>query len=104
MSALAKILSEDDKLEFGQVEEFTPEFISQLGNEAELDKVLFRIMKPHAYAARSEWEKRKNEQKKREEWLAVIVDHQNSLRLSQDRIRQLASKDPAQNNGGAVSR
>jgi catechol-2,3-dioxygenase len=108
MSTLAKILSEDEKLEFAQVEEFTPEYINQLGNEAELDKVLFRIMKPHAHAARNDWEKRKTEQKKREEWLEVIVKNQNSLRMAQDRIKQLVTNSkeasPAGNFAGVVSR
>ncbi len=102
MSTLAKVLSEDeDKLEFAQVEEFTPEFINQLGNEAELDKVLFRILKPHAHAARTEYEKRKTQQKTREEWLQVIVNNQNNLRVTQDRIRQLASKQAEQNSSGS---
>lgn len=100
MSTLAKILSEDEKLEFAQVEEFSPEYISQLGNEAELDQVLFRIMNPHAFTARNDYEKKKAERKKREEWLQVIVNNQNNLRMAQDKIKQLASGMKDQNQGG----
>lgn len=99
MPTQAKVLSEEEeKLHMTQVEEFSPEYLQDFGNQEELDQILFRLMQPHAYTARSEFEKRKSQQEQRKKWLDTILNNQTALHMTQDKVRQLADATRNQNN------
>lgn len=102
MPSIAKILSDEEheKLELTQVEEISPEFVQDFGNQEELDQVLFRIMKPHAFVARNEYLKRKQEQERHKKWLDTITNGQLNLRVTQDLVKELANKSRNQNGNG----
>ena len=101
MPTLAKILSEEEeKLELAEVENITPEFIQDFGNQENIDDVVFRIFAPHAHTAKNQYEERKKQQFAKEKWLATIVNNQNALLNTQSQVKSLVERLKTQNTNG----
>ena len=102
MPVQEKILADDQAdLNISAVEQVLPEYTSISAPE-EIDALVLKLFAPNASSAKDNFERRKVAQIARQKWLQTIVNNQNNLQLTTDRIRQLAANNNSSANGSNV--
>jgi len=99
-----KILADDQAdLNISAVEQVLPEYTSISAPE-EIDAIILKLFAPNASSAKDNFERRKVAQIARQKWLQTIVNNQNNLALTADKIRQMAASNANSNLPKTFSR